>query len=147
MSYQISAPQNSYADGFNIYLKNDLTYNELEKICKDLTNVFNKIYKTKEYSFNLGGKPETGIMWTNWPGKIKHQEKLLKIYNNKGGFDPNYDKKDIFHSCTTIALSTQLRTSDGAPLWTQEEMNLFIKCFGHLGKKRICDKKVKNVIF
>jgi hypothetical protein len=101
-------------------------------------------YNTQEYEFKPEPISEGGIVFSNFPGYGDGKYKSMRIFISQYGEygiigDDVMDKwknnnKILCDKGETI--DTFLKSFDGAPLWTIEELTIFEKCFNTIGFKR-----------
>lgn len=132
---------NTYCDSYQLFSMKNITKKEFIQLLNDLSIEFNNYYNTNNYSFS----PETllngGIIFNNYK-----QYKLMQMYfingcNNTsplyGWMDDNIKNKWITSDEILIKkdkhIYTNLISFCNTPKWTNQELQIFIKCFEHIG--------------
>ena len=152
---------NTCCSGFQLLSKKDITKKEFVELCNNLQNEFNKYYNTNDYSFSPECISEGGIIFDNF-NTYNNGYKTMRIYftdkknicreKSLYGFI-NKNIKDEWINDDSILieknkyLGTYLKSYRNALEWTNEELQIFKKCFENIEliiKKTPTKKELKN---
>ena len=138
----------TYTQGFNILSEKNITTKDISKLCRRLTEEFNKMFNSNEFKFEPEPITEGGIIMVNFPNKDDEMYKTIRI---QLGFMNNRDKWPWIQNemiekwesepeskiiTKDEIISTFLKAFHGAPVWTIEELEIFENCFSEIGLKR-----------
>ncbi len=135
----------TYCGGFELTANKNISKKEFILLCDNLKYKFNEYYDTDEFSFKPEQITEGGIVFENFNTCLKNAYKTMRIYFiNDGRITPLYgcipvnvkqewkDNDDIL-ILQNQRIGTFLKSFGDAPEWTNQELQIFKKCFACVG--------------
>ena len=154
----------TYTNGFCSILTRNITKGNFVDLLDDLKKEFKKRYKA-QFKFVPEQICEGGVLWQFWDGKRKHHYKTLRL---RGVLSNNYknewpwikddtlskwkNNNDVLFYRTWVdgypkynhKFYTFTKAFYGAPVWTKQEIMIFIKVFQYYGFKPSRYAFIKN---
>jgi len=136
--------EKTYANGYKLKSMNDITMNDLSRLCEKLSSVTGNKVKPE-------GITEGGLFFPGLPDK---QYKTMRLCVRQHGNWPwihdfdnvieswRDDEAIILPKGNTI--HTYLKSFHGAPLWTLDELKLWESSFNEIGLQRVGNYPTKR---
>lgn len=114
-----------------------VTKKDIIKLCELLEEYFSE-NSSGAYKFAPERISEGGIVWEDWPGKKEGEYKSLRLGFRKWP-SVTYEVKDQWKNSEDKLMDigdhtrTSLRSSDGTPMWSSAELNIFKRGLDEIG--------------